>query len=371
MANLSVELCGIPLSNPLILASGPLSWGAEGIRAAFAVGAAAVVTKTIRPQATVNPVPHIAAAGTGTLLNTEGWSDFSARQWLERELPALGREQRGGGVLITSLGHTPPEVAELARPLMEAGADLLELVSYRAGDAAPMVEVAKKAVTIPVLIKVSANWPNLLEVVDACLRKGADGVTAIDSIGPTLRVNVETGQPLLGSFAWLSGRAILPVSLRVVAEICQRHQVPVVGTGGVGAAEEIVEMVMAGATAVGVQSVPLLQGLGWFHKTLPRLERWLDERGHARLADLRGLALPHLEEPVPHTPLAFAFDRDDCTRCGRCVTVCAYGARELAADGAMLLDGELCRSCGLCVMVCPTKALMVRDEASTAKVGDP
>ena len=360
MADLSVELCGIRLRNPLILASGPLSWGAEGIQAAFSAGAAAVVTKTIRPQATANPVPHIAAAGSGTLLNTEGWSDFSARQWLETELPALRREDRGEGVLITSVGHTPPEVARLARPLMEAGADLLELVSYRAEDAAPMVEVAKKAVTIPVLIKVSANWPDLLEVVEACLRRGADGITAIDSIGPTLRVNVETGRPRLGSFAWLSGRAILPVSLRVVAQICQRYQVPVVGTGGVGAAEDVVEMVMAGATATGVHSVPLLQGLQWFGKTLSRLERWLDERGHARLADLRGMALPHLEKPVAHTPLAFAFDREACTRCGRCVTVCAYGAREMTTEGDMLLDGEICRSCGLCVEVCPTGALMVQ-----------
>jgi dihydroorotate dehydrogenase (fumarate) len=170
---------------------------------------------------------------------------------------------------------------------------------------------------------------------------------------------VETGEPLLGSFAWLSGRAILPISLRVVAQICQRHGVPVVGTGGVGQAEDAVEMVMAGATAVGVHSLPLLQGLGWFGKTLTRLERWLEAHGHSRLADLRGQTLPHLQKPVPHTPLAFAFDRETCNRCGRCVTVCAYGARELTAEAEMLLDEELCRSCGLCVTVCAPGALGV------------
>jgi len=356
MANTRVTLCGIELKNPLILASGPLSWNADAIRKAFAAGAAAVVTKTIRPVATVNPVPHITAAGRGSLLNTEGWSDLSAEQWIERELPTLaGRD----GVLIASTGHTPAEVEQLAGPLAGTGADMLELVSYRAEDAVPMVAAAKQAVAIPVLIKVSANWPDLTKIVDACLQAGADGVVAIDSIGPVLRVDVEAGRPMLGSFAWLSGASIRSIALRAVAEVRLHHDVPVVGTGGVGQAEDVVEMVMAGATAVGVHTAPLLQGLNWFGKTLDRLERWLEEHGYAHLANLRGLALPHLNEPVSRTPLAFAFDAERCTHCGRCVTVCAYDARALTPEKEMLLDRSACRSCGLCVTVCPTGALDV------------
>ena len=357
MADLSVNLCGIELKNPLVLASGPLSWSAEGVRTAFAAGAAAVVTKTIRPEATVNPVPHIVDAGRGSLLNTEGWSDFPAQQWLEEELPALSERD---GVLIASTGHTPLEVEQLAGPLAEAGADILEVVSYRAEDAASMVAIAKKTVTIPVLIKVTANWSNLLEVVTACLEAGADGVTAIDSVGPTLRVDVDTGEPLLGSFAWLSGEAIRPIAQRAVAEICLLHDVPVVGTGGVGRAEHIVEMVMAGATAVGVHTAPLLRGLGWFDKTVAQLDRWLEKHGYTDLAGLRGRALPHLGEAASHTPLAFTFDKETCTECGRCVTVCAYEARHLTPDREMLLDEALCRSCGLCTTVCRPGSLRVR-----------
>lgn len=357
MSDLTVTLCGVELKNPLILASGPLSWNAESIRAAFAAGAAAVVTKTIRPEATVNPVPHIAAAGRGSLLNTEGWSDLSAKQWIERELPALADRD---GVLIASTGHTPAEVAQLARPLAEAGADMLELVSYQAEDAAPMAAAAKQAVAIPVLVKVSANWPNLVGVVEACLEAGADGVTAIDSIGPALRVDVETGRPLLGSFAWLSGRAIFPIALRAVAEICLRQDAPIVGTGGVGQAKDVVEMVMAGAVAVGVHTAPLLQGLGWFGKTLARLEQWLDEHNHTHLSKLRGAALPHLRKPMSHTPLTFAFDIEACTQCERCVTACAYRARRLLPDGRIVLNEVACRSCGLCVTVCSTGALHVQ-----------
>jgi dihydroorotate dehydrogenase subfamily 1 len=357
MADLTTTLCGIKLKNPLILASGPLSWNAEAIRAAFAAGAAAVVTKTIRPEPTLNPVPHISSLGRGSMLNTEGWSDLPAEQWIRRELPALADRD---GVLIASAGHTPAEVAQLAGPLAQAGADVLELVSYRAEDAAPMVTAAKQRVRIPVLIKVSANWSSLLEVVDACLRAGADGVTAIDSIGPALRVDVETGRPLLDSFAWLSGSAILPIALRAIADVCLRYDVPVVGTGGAGKAKEVAEMVMAGATAAGVHTAPLLQGLGWFGKTLTQLEEWLDAHGRASLAELRGLTLPHLRKPPAHTPLIFAFDAETCTECRRCITVCAYTARRLTPQMDMLLDRALCRSCGLCATVCPTGALCIQ-----------
>jgi len=356
MADLGVDLCGVRLRNPLVLASGPLSWNGTAIRAAFDAGAAAVVTKTIRPQATINPVPHIVALKGGSALNTEGWSDLPAKQWVEEELPSLAERD---GVLIASVGHTPAEVELLAAPLADAGADMLELVSYRAQDAAPMVEAAKRAVRVPVLIKVSANWPSLLDVVEDCLHSGADGVTAIDSIGPALRVDVETGQPLLGSFAWLSGRAIRPIAVRVVADICLRHNVSVIGTGGVGQAEDVVEMVMAGATAVGVHTAPLLRGLDWFGRTLKGLDRWLEGHGHASLRDLRGVALPHLGRPVARKSLSFVFDAELCSLCERCVTVCAYGARRLTSDGEMLLDETVCRSCGLCASVCAPGALRV------------
>lgn len=356
MGELGVELCGIRLANPLILASGPLSWNAVGIRAAFDAGAAAVVTKTIRPEATQNPVPHMLALGRDSMLNTEGWSDLPARQWIEHELPALAERS---GVLIASTGHTPCEVAQLAGPLAEAGADMLELVSYRAEDVAPMAAEAKARVSIPVLVKVSANWPDMVDVAGLALQAGADGITAIDSIGPALRIDVETGRPELGQWAWLSGEAIRPLAVGAVARIRSRYDVPVVGTGGVGRAGDVVEMVMAGATAVGVHTAPLLRGLGWFGTIQDGLERWLAAHDVSTLAELRGRALGHLEEAVSHEPLDFAFDVGTCTRCGRCVTVCAYAARELRDDGEMLLDEALCRGCGLCASVCPTGALSV------------
>lgn len=112
-----------------------------------------------------------------------------------------------------------------------------------------------------------------------------------------------------------------------------------VGTGGVGQAENAVEIIMAGATAVGVHSLPLLRELRWFEKALTRLDPWLEAHGHSRLADLRGLALPHMETPVPHMPLAFAFDEEICRSCGLCDAVCAPGALDLFAEPQWLSFG--------------------------------
>ena len=359
MADLRTRLCGIELANPLIVSSGPLTWSARGIRRCFEAGAAAAVTKTIARAAAVNPTPHITGIGRGSLLNTEKWADLPASQWIKHELPALASAD---GVVIASVGHTAQEVEALARDLVRAGADMLEVVSYRAADMVSLVKTAKGLTDVPVLAKVSPNWPDLLDCVDACLAAGADGITAIDSLGPALHVDIETGRPALGGrrgYAWLSGAALKPLTVRIVADVCLRHpEATVIATGGVSTAEDMVEMLMVGATAVGAHTAPLLKGVSWFGRTVDRLGRWLDEHGYASPADLRGLALPHLVETdgESHAPLVFTFQAGLCNECGRCVTVCAYEARELV-DKEMHLNEDDCRSCGLCVSVCPTGAL--------------
>ncbi|NLE44438.1 MAG: 4Fe-4S binding protein [Chloroflexi bacterium] len=354
MADLSVDLCGAPLSNPLVLASGPLGWCASSISAAFDAGFGAVVTKTIRRDVAVNPMPHIHSLGRGSLLNCEGWSDLPAECWIEQELPSLARRARG--VLIASTGHTPAEVVELAGPLAAAGADLLELVSYRAEDVAPMVDAARSVASVPILVKVNAHWPDLIDVVGAALSAGASGVTAIDSIGPALAIDVETGCPALHSLGWLSGEGIRPVAVAAVARIALSYGVPIVATGGVARAEDVIEMTMAGATAVGVHTAPLLRGVDWVGRVLARLDVWLDSHQWNTLAAVKGAALPCLGE-APATRLSFSYDADRCTRCRSCVTCCAYGARTLSPSGGMAVCEALCRFCGLCTSVCPTGAL--------------
>lgn len=194
---------------------------------------------------------------------------------------------------------------------------------------------------------------------------GADGITAMDSIGPVLRIDIKTARPMLGSvngFGWLTGSAIKPVILRYVAEIAMEAKVPIIGTGGVMTAEDGIEMLMAGAAAVGVCTAPILKGSEYIAVLNEKTAGLLRDLGYDEPKTVSGAALKRFPDAELYGELDFSFDPITCTACGRCVTVCPYDARNLTGDKAsknkeMSLDTNLCRYCGLCVSVCPTHAL--------------
>ena len=109
-------------------------------------------------------------------------------------------------------------------------------------------------IKIPVIAKVSFNWNDCAKIAHQCLEAGAAAISAIDSVGPGLRIDIHSGKPLLGSSAgrgWISGEAIKPLALHCVAEIASlAPDAVIIGTGGISRAEDVVEMMMAGASAV-------------------------------------------------------------------------------------------------------------------------
>ena len=364
MTDLTTRICGLELKNPFILASGPLSYNGDAILRACRAGASAVVTKTICKEAARNPVPHIAKLSTG-LLNGEKWSDLPARAWIDHEIPFA---KDGGATVIASVGLGTSHVKAFSRPLAAAGADALEICSYDPSEMVPMVEEAVRQVEIPVFAKVSANWVDVTAVAAECLRKGAAGITATDSVGPALRLDVERREPLVGSgLGWLSGDAIFPISLRVVADVSLATRSPIIGTGGVHRVDECVEMLMAGAHAIGLCSLPMIAGLGIFADLAERLAVRLHELGFAQIQDVIGAALPALErcesapimvplEPGGKGAPFFSWDQNLCTHCDACIRVCPYQARTKPDQ----VNRSHCRLCGLCSSVCPTNALTLQ-----------
>jgi dihydroorotate dehydrogenase (fumarate) len=325
------------------------------IRAHLA-GAGAVTTKTIRDIPAENPFPHIAITGRDSMINAEKWSDISGDAWVDQEIP---KAKEAGVAVIGSIGHTLGEAGRWIAKVDAAGADIIELVSYDEADLAPMVLLAKKLSGKPILAKLSPNWKDPVASARAALDAGADGITAMDSLGPVLRIDIRTGRPISGGakgLAWLSGGAIKPLTLRYVAEIAGLSDKPIIGLGGVMTAEDALEMLMAGATAVGICSAPILKGIDHIAKLNRDLEALMDSLSYSTVASVSRYSLRFLEKAEERSKFAFAFDPDLCTACRACVRCCPYEARSLEGK-ALGLDREKCRYCGLCASVCPTRAL--------------
>ncbi len=366
---LRTQLFDCELPSPLILASGPRSYCAASLMEAYKYGAGAVVTKTLRSTLPDNPTPHIIKPSSrgshNTLFNAEEWSDISWEQWVYEEIPAL---EGHPGALVVSVGHTAQDVEKFIKPLATCETiDMIECVSYSGDAIIPLITAVRAKTDLPILAKLSFNWGDeLFSIAEAALKAGCNGFTAIDSIGPALYIDIETGRPLLaseGGRGWISGAAIKPLALSIVADLKKRFGKPIVGTGGVFSAEDIIEMTMAGADAVGVCSAPILYGSEWFKKTLTKLDQWLTEFEYASLEAVVGYALPNLYPNQISSGLEFDFDPLLCTLCRRCVVVCPYNARQISGDTPgdgsiqMSLAREICRSCGLCSSVCKPQAL--------------
>lgn len=357
IVSIEIDLFGIKLQSPFILGSGPLSYGARGLIRAHKAGVGAVVTKTIRDEPAVNPFPHMAVTGKDSMINAEEWTDIPGSQWVEKEIPEA---KEAGVVIIASIGHTSVEVENWVGKVDRAGADIIELVSYKRETILPMLKKAKSLTGKPILVKISPNWFDSVGIALEALAAGADGITAIDSIGPVLRIDITTGKPLVGGnrgFGWLTGSAIKPIALRYVAEISSAADKPVVGLGGVTRAEDAVEMLMAGAKAVGICTAPIVKGVEYIGKLNQKLEKLITDLGYNNPGEISGLSHTYLNSEANNKKFNFIFDADSCTECMACVKACSYEARTLE-NKIMSLDSKICRYCGLCYSVCPTGALI-------------
>ena len=218
MADLAVKICGLQFTAPLMPAAGPPVRDGAACVAAVKGGAAAIVSKTISVEPAQVPRPCMADVQIG-MLNTELWSELPKEQWLAQEY-AIAKS--AGVPLIVGLGYTAEQIRELA-PLVRPFADALELSCHYIGnDLTPItdtVRAAKQSVDVPVFVKMSPH-PNIQEIALAVEAAGADALVMINSFGPCMGIDVETGLPLMGSqtgYGWLSGRAIKALAVPVGA----------------------------------------------------------------------------------------------------------------------------------------------------------
>lgn len=262
-----VALSGLELDNPVLAASGTFGYGRE-----FAefydidiLGSFAFKGTTKEPRAG-NPQPRIAECAAG-MLNAVGLQNPGIEAVIREELPALAKVFHKK-VIANIGGFSLEEYAECCRLIdKEDQVGLIELniscPNVREGgmsfgtspSSAAAVTAAVKSVTAkPLYVKLSPNVTDIVAIAKACRAEGADGFSLINTL-VGMRIDLRTGRPLLANgTGGLSGPAVFPVALRMVNQVAEALDVPVIGMGGVGSAEDVIEMMMAGATAVAVGS---------------------------------------------------------------------------------------------------------------------
>ncbi len=302
----SVDLCGIRLRNPLVLASG--IWGscAATLVRVGREGAGAVTSKScsLLPRQG-HPNPTVLDWGGG-LINAVGLTNPGAAE--ER---AILREAKAGlallGVpLIASVfGHSRADFVGAVKLVAEAEPDFIELniscpnVEAEFGRPFALDAVAAGEVTAAVravyagrlLVKLSPNAPDIVSVARAVASAGADGLTAVNTLGPGMIIDVRARRPVLSNLVGgISGTALRPIAVRCVYELAGAVDLPIIGTGGVTSGEDAMQMIMAGATAVGLGSVLQRDGSSAFRRILAELQAFMREEGLARLDEARGCA---------------------------------------------------------------------------------
>ena len=326
--------------------------------AAVKGGAAAIVSKTISVEPAQVPRPCMADVQIG-MLNTELWSELPKEQWLAQEY-AIAKS--AGVPLIVGLGYTAEQIRVLA-PLVRPFADALELSCHYIGnDLTPItdtVRAAKQSVDVPVFVKMSPH-PNIQEIALAVEAAGADALVMINSFGPCMGIDVETGLPLMGSetgYGWLSGRAIKALAVRCIFDAARAVKIPIFGVGGVATGKDAAELLMAGASAVQICTEAILKGPSVYGKIAGELNAFLDSHGYAAVHEIIGLSLRKMQqrsfttEAVP--PVVEA---GRCIGCGNCIRSCPYQAIQLHEKVAAI-DSQACFGCGLCVSRCPVQAI--------------
>ncbi|WP_407382908.1 dihydroorotate dehydrogenase [Ruminococcus sp.] len=263
MDRLSVNLCGITLDNPVIPASGTFGYGYEfaEIYDINCLGTFSFKGTTKQPRFG-NPTPRIAECTAG-MINAVGLQNPGVEKVIAEELPRL-KQVFHKPVMANVSGFSVEDYAFTCEQLdKEEQVGWLEVnvscpnvhgggMSFgtRPEAAAEVTRAVKAVTTKPVIIKLSPNVTDITEIAKACEAAGADGISLINTL-LGMRIDLKTRRPVIANtMGGFSGPAIFPVALRMVYQVARAVKIPVVGMGGVSSAEDVLEMMLAGATAV-------------------------------------------------------------------------------------------------------------------------
>lgn len=299
---LAVEIAGLMLPNPTMLAAGILGLSSESLLQAAENGAGAVVTKSVGLKSRSGyGNPAVAQVDCG-LLNAIGLANPGAEYFAE-EMQNLKKRGLQVPLVASVFGFSSEEFAQAAQILTKAGADAVELnvscphvektgseIGQDPELVREVVRAVKSSIGRPVVVKLTPNVANIAEIAKAAAKAGADAVAAINTIR-AMAVDIETAQPILANkIGGLSGPAVKPVAVRCIYEIYDAVKVPVIGCGGISTWRDAVEFMLAGASAIQIGSAIASRGLEVFKSVSKGIDSYVQKKGFRSTTDIVGLS---------------------------------------------------------------------------------
>ncbi|MDE7093881.1 MAG: dihydroorotate dehydrogenase [Oscillospiraceae bacterium] len=302
MADLSVNICGIDFKNPIIPASGVFGYGREYEEFYSLSELGGIATKgTTAQKRTGNPAPRIAETPAG-MLNSVGLQNGGIDNFIANELPNL--LQKNTVILANIAGSTPEECAEVASKLDNTDVHMIELniscPNVKQGGAAfgtsctmaeQVTSAVRKVTSKPLVVKLSPNVTSITDIAKAVESAGADAVSLINTL-LGMRIDVNTRRPVLrNNVGGLSGSAIFPIAVRMIWQVANAVQIPIIGMGGVTSGENAIELMMAGASAVQVGMAVFTDPYAPI-KIINEMQEFLDKKHISSVREIIGTVQP-------------------------------------------------------------------------------
>jgi len=301
MNRLGVNLAGLNLSNPTMLASGILGYSVETLESIVEGGAGAVVTKSIGLEPRdgyANPTVVQVSCG---LINAIGLPNPGIEEFTS-EIRAA-KTALNVPLIVSVYGFSEEEYATVSKKAADAGADAVELnvscphVKETGSEIGQSLEILSKVVRKvkevmekPVFVKLSHNVTNLTDIAEVAAKSGADALTVINTV-KAMAIDAETAMPILSNKrGGLSGPAIKPIAIRSVYDIYERVKTPIIGCGGIANWRDAVEFLLAGASAIQIGTAIALRGPNVFSAITRGMETYLKRKGVKSVKEIVGLS---------------------------------------------------------------------------------
>jgi len=302
-ADIFVKIQNLSLKNPTILASGLLGLDVHTLEAVVKGGAGAVTMKSLTKEPRKGHNNPILVEIEGGFMNAVGY----ANKGIEKGVTEFGKWKNETPLIGSIVAGSPEEFAELTEKIQEIPIQALEialscphtpgyglLAGQGTSEATSAITKAVKnklKSTIPLFVKLSPSVSALGEIAKAAESEGADAINMGNTLGPGMKIDINRASPILAfKVGGLSGPAIKPVMIRCVYDLYEAVRIPIIATGGISTGEDMIEAIMAGATAVGIGTAIYYRGISVFSKIIREATKWLSNKNYLDIMSLKGVA---------------------------------------------------------------------------------